>query len=73
MCPAIFGFEPLVLDVDTLPTMPLKHWLDNPIFWFANPYGAVKAIIKEFTEMKTDMILFDNTSLDMMLGIPAKC
>ena len=32
------------------------------------PYWAVKAIIKGFNKMKTD-ILFDNPSLDMMPGI----
>ena len=35
-------------------------------------YGSVKAIIKGFTEMKTDIILFDNPSLDMMSGIVVK-
>ena len=52
--------EPSVLDADTLPTVPLKHYrVHHPsvliastqsIFWFANPFGAVKAIIKGFTE-----------------------
>ena len=40
---------------------------------FGNPYGAVKAIIKGFTEKQTDIILFDNPSLDMMPGIAIVC
>ena len=37
--------------------------------WTHKFFGAVKAIIKGFTKMKIDIILFDSPSLDMITSI----